>query len=137
MDDDLRALRAALARAGHPLYLGAGPRGMVHARPQQSVLVLGPPRSGKTSSIVIPVVLAAAGLVVSTSTKTEVMEATAAARAELGRVWLFDPSGTVPAPPGVRPLRWSPVPAASAWDGALLMARSLVRASRPTNRVVD
>jgi type IV secretion system protein VirD4 len=137
MDDELRALRAALAAAGHALYLGAGPCGVVHTRPQQSVLVLGPPRSGKTSSIVIPVVSSAAGLVVSTSTKTEVMEVTAAARAELGRVWLFDPSGTVPVPPGVRPLRWSPIPGAASWDGALLLARTLVRASRPSTRVVD
>lgn len=137
MDDELRELRAALAGAGHPLYLGAGPRGAVHARPQQAVLVLGPPRSGKTSSIVIPIVVSAAGLVVSTSTKTEVMEITAAARAELGRVWLFDPSGTVPVPLGVRALRWSPVPGAASWDGALLLARCLVRASRPSTRVVD
>jgi type IV secretory pathway TraG/TraD family ATPase VirD4 len=135
--DALADLRGTLAAAGHPLYLGAGPAGLAHARPQQAVLVLGPPRSGKTSSIVIPVVVSASGLVVSTSTKTEVMEVTAPARAGLGRTWLFDPSGTVACPPGVRPLRWSPVPASLSWDGALLMARSLVRSSRLSARVVD
>jgi type IV secretory pathway TraG/TraD family ATPase VirD4 len=138
MDDDaLTDLRGALAAAGHPVYLGAGPGGLAYARPQQSVLVLGPPRSGKTSSIVIPVVVSASGLVVSTSTKTEVMEVTVAARAGLGRAWLFDPSATVACPPGVRPLRWSPVPASASWDGAVLMARSLVQSSRPSARLVD
>ena len=137
VDDALRAIRDTLADAGHPLYLGAGPGGVAHARPQQAVLVLGPPRSGKTSSIVIPIVVSASGLVVSTSTKTEVMELTAAVRAEVGRVWLFDPSGTVEVPDGVRSLRWSPVAASASWDGALLMAHSLVRASRPATRVVD
>jgi len=31
--------------------------------------------------------------VISTSTKSDVMEATMRARGELGEVWLFDPSG--------------------------------------------
>ncbi|HAM02223.1 MAG TPA: hypothetical protein DCQ30_08365, partial [Acidimicrobiaceae bacterium] len=58
------------------LYLGAGARGPAWAPPEQSVLVLGPPRSGKTSSLVVPTVLAAGGPVVSTSTKPDVLEAT-------------------------------------------------------------
>jgi hypothetical protein len=49
-------------------YLGMGQEGPVWAGPQRSTLVLGPPRSGKTSSLVIPNVLAAEGPVVSTST---------------------------------------------------------------------
>ena len=57
------------------------------------MLVLGPPRSGKTSSIAIPSLLDAPGAARSTSTKPDVMQATGRARAELGQVWLFDPSG--------------------------------------------
>ena len=98
---DLAVLRARMAAAGSPLYLGAGTDGAVLAPPEQAVLVLGPPRSGKTTSLVIPNVLAAPGPVVTTSTKPDVLLATAAARGDAGRCWLWDPSGTVPEPPGV------------------------------------
>lgn len=133
----MHALRSLLAGAGHPLYLGCGPEGVAFARPQQAVLVLGPPRSGKTSAVVVPTVLSAAGAVVSTSTKTDVMEITAPARSELGRCWLYDPSGSVSCPPGIRPLRWSPVPGSVDWDAALLVARALVRATHPISGLVD
>ncbi len=43
-------------------------------------MVLGPPRSGKTSSLIIPNVLSANGPVVTTSTKPDVLDATVAAR---------------------------------------------------------
>lgn len=113
------------------LYLGAGPAGPICAGPERAALVLGPPRSGKTTSIVAPVVLSAPGAVVSTSTKTDVLEITAHARAHRGRVWLFDPSGTLPLPPGVHPLHWSPVIGCADWDVATSTAHALVRAARP------
>jgi type IV secretory pathway TraG/TraD family ATPase VirD4 len=87
-------------------------------------MVLGPPRSGKTSSIVIPSVLASHGPVVSTATKPDVMDATWRARSQIGQVWLYDPSGErAEWPRGIRRLCWSP--AAATWDGALLMARAM------------
>ena len=98
---------------------------------EQAVLVLGPPRSGKTSSIVVPTVLGAPGAVVSTSTKPDVLRATAHARRTVGPCLLYDPSGTVDAPPGVDRVRWSPVQSCRTWDDALLVARSLVGAARP------
>jgi type IV secretion system protein VirD4 len=115
------------------LYLGAGTLGPAWAPPEQSVLVLGPPRSGKTSSLVVPTVLAADGPVVSTSTKPDVLGATLAWRRRRGPCLLFDPSGTVPVPDGVHRLRWSPVPACTRWDDALLVARALVGATRPVS----
>jgi type IV secretion system protein VirD4 len=96
---------------------------------EQAVLVVGPPRSGKTRNVVIPAVLGAAGPVVSTSTKVDVLNATAEARRARGRVWLFDPAGSQSCPAGVIQLRWSPVRAASTWDGALLMTRAMVDAA--------
>jgi type IV secretion system protein VirD4 len=128
---DLALLRARMAAAGSPLYLGAGTAGPVLAPPEQAVLVLGPPRSGKTTSLVIPNVLAAPGPVVTTSTKPDVLLATARARAEAGRCWLWDPSGTVAPPPGVTRARCSPVPACRSWEVALLTARALTGAARP------
>ncbi|GAC1304872.1 MAG: type IV secretory system conjugative DNA transfer family protein [Acidimicrobiales bacterium] len=112
--------------ADQRVVVGSDGRGLVTAGPEQSVLVLGPPRSGKTSSLVVPNVLVAWGPVVSTSTKPDVMAATLAGRARRGRCWLYDPSGTVARPEGVSPLRWSPVGSATTWDGALLVARALV-----------
>jgi type IV secretory pathway TraG/TraD family ATPase VirD4 len=121
-----------MAAAGSPLYLGAGTTGAAFAPPQQAVLVLGPPRSGKTSTLVVPNVLAAPGPVVSTSTKPDVLRATWEARASAGRCWLFDPSGATPAPAGVTPLRWSPVPACRSWETALFTARAMAgAAARP------
>ena len=120
-----------MAAAGSPLYLGAGTEGAVLAAPEQAVLVLGPPRSGKTTSLVIPNVLAAPGPVVTTSTKPDVLLATAGPRGDAGRCWLWDPSGTVPEPPGVTRARWSPVPACRSWEMALLTARAMTGAARP------
>jgi len=117
--------------ADQRIVLGVDERGLVVAGPQQSALVLGPPRSGKTSAIVVPNLLAAWGPVLSTSTKPDVLAATAGPRLRRGRCWLYDPTGTVPVPPGLTPLRWSPVEGAARWDGALLLARALVGASRP------
>jgi type IV secretion system protein VirD4 len=90
------------------------------------VLVLGPPRSGKTSSFIIPNVFAATGPVVSTSTKPEVLDVTGAARARVGRCLLFDPTGSVVGGAGVESIRWSPLQSCHAWEGALSTARTLV-----------
>lgn len=123
------AVRDASARAGSGIYLGHTTDAWCAAPPEHAVLVLGPPRSGKTSGFVVPNLLAASGPVVSTSTKPDVMAATAGVRRDVGRCLLFDPSGTVPCPPSVSPVRWSPVQAASTWDGALGAARVLVLAA--------
>ncbi len=127
----LGQLRANLAVNGPQLYIGRDGHGLVWAGPQQAMLVLGPPRSGKTSSLVVPNVLAAPGPVLATSTKTDVMQATLASRSELGRCWLLDPTGTVPVPPGVNLIRWSPVQASFCWEEALVTARVMTAAARP------
>ena len=101
----------------------------VTAQRQQAVLVLGPPRSGKTRSIVVPSVLNASGPVVSTSTKLEVLNHTARSRSRMGRVWLFDPSASEPEVPGVLQLHWSPIWQSRTWDGARAVADAMVGAS--------
>lgn len=113
------------------VFLGLTPdyREWVTAERQQAVLVLGPPRSGKTSALIVPSLLTAWGPAVSTSTKIDVLMATAPARSRHGRIWLFDPSGTEPVLPGVLELHWSPVHSARTWDGARTMADAMVGAS--------
>ncbi len=95
-------------------------------RPEHALLVLGPPRSGKTRGVVAPNVLAATGPVVSTSTKTDVVDLTLTRRRQAGRCWLYDPTGTVTPPAGVEPLRWSLVEAAGEWDDAVRATATLL-----------
>lgn len=120
--------RRRVERLGGGAYLGEREDGgWVCADPESAVMVLGPPRSGKTSAVMIPALLGAPGPAVSTSTKPDVMRATRRARAELGRVWLFDPAGQEGErpPAGVRRLRWSPVAASGSWDRALITAGAM------------
>jgi type IV secretory pathway TraG/TraD family ATPase VirD4 len=131
--------RSTIAVLGGGAYLGTTENGeWVTAEKESAVMVLGPPRSGKTSAVMIPAILGARGPVVATSTKPDVMSATRRARAELGDVWLFDPAGELSdpskgkseLPEGVRELRWSPVAAAATWDQALVMARAMTACTR-------
>jgi type IV secretory pathway TraG/TraD family ATPase VirD4 len=121
-------------RHGHGIYLGGtlhADEVPVFARPQDGVLLLGPPRSGKTAAVVIPNILAACGPVLAASTKADLLASTWAARSRVGPVLLFDPSGKVPCPAGVEPVGWSPLTLADTWDGAVLVAEAMVRAARP------
>lgn len=127
--------RAAARRRG--VYIGVGAGGAVWGTAEQAVLVIGPPRSGKTTSIVIPSVLAAPGAVVSTSTKPDVLAATVAARRNVGPVAVYDPGGTTTLPHGVHRVRWSPIHGCHRWDDALVVAHGLVGAGRASRGRVD
>jgi type IV secretory pathway TraG/TraD family ATPase VirD4 len=119
------------------IYLGAGERGSVWSGPEHHVLVVGPPRSGKTTSIVIPTLALHRGPAVVTSTKPDVLSATAFRRSQLGRSWLWDPTGTTPRPQGVEELRWSPVQGCEKWDVAVARAWALATAARPGQQYTD
>ena len=111
------------------IYLGRGVGGDATSGAQRSTLVLGPSRSGKTSSIVIPNLLMTSRTCVVTSTKPDVIERMARARDD-GATLLFDPSGTVRPPPGVQRVGYSPIRQAAQWDGAVLATRGLVDVAR-------
>ena len=129
--DPLGAIRTLAAHAGGGVWLGAGEDGQWRfAQPERAVLLLGPPRSGKTSGVIIPAVLAHHGPAVATSTKPDVARATARTRARDGRVWMFDPTGASSPPAGLEQLRWSPVTSALTWDGAVLIARAMTAERR-------
>jgi type IV secretion system protein VirD4 len=121
---------ADIPHATHGMYLGKGRNGWTWAGPQRSVLVLGPSRSGKTTSLVIPNLLSNSGPVVSTSTKSDVMDATAPYRCGQGWAFLYDPSGEIACPPGVERVGWSPLTTASDWDCAVQTSDAMVGASR-------
>ena len=60
------------------------------------------PRTGKTTSLVIPDVLDAPGAVLTTSNRRDVLDATRLARAQAGEVWVFDPQAVA----GQEPTWW-------------------------------
>lgn len=111
--------------------------GLSFAGPEGSMLILGPPRSGKTSSLVIPSVLDAPAAVVSTSTKPDVLAATLFRRRARGRCFVFDPSGTVILPQGTYPLRWSPLVGCEDFERAVTMAHALAGAARPGSALTE
>lgn len=126
----LMAALRTVSTTGRGIYLGSTDRGWAWTGAERSALVLGPSRSGKTTTLVVPNVLAAAGAVVSTSTKADVLSQTAGARSANGWCLVFDPSGTVEVPAGTHRIGWSPIAAARQWDGALAMADAMVRSAR-------
>ena len=72
--------------------------GTAHGEPvwasvERSVLVIGPPGSGKGLHVAINAILDAPGTVITTSTKPDNLKATLTARAEHGPVGVFDPQG--------------------------------------------
>jgi type IV secretion system protein VirD4 len=98
-------------------------RGMARQGDRGSVALIGPTRSGKT-------VLASAGIVgwdgpvVALSVKRDLYDATAAARAEKGKLAVFDPGGIT----GLATARWTPLRDVTTSSGALRAGRALAQA---------
>ncbi len=74
---------------------------------EDSILLIGPPRSGKGAHIVINTILDAPGAVVTTSTRPDNLTATLRARERIGPVAVFDPQHLAEGIPAG--LRWSPI----------------------------
>ena len=91
-------------------------------------LVIGPPRSRKSSAFLVPSVLTHSGPVVVTSSKADVLDMCFDARRELGPVWVLD-LGSHPAPAGATLCGWSPLTGCEDWDAALHRARAMVGAT--------
>ena len=71
------------------------------------------------------------------STKVDVLTETHRARGRIGECFLYDPSGAVAPIPGVSPIGWSPLEGARTWGGAVLVAESMVGASREGRQRAD
>lgn len=87
--------------------LGRARGGDVWASVEDSILLLGPPRSGKGLHIVINAILDAPGAVITTATRPDNISATITARGRRGPVAVFDPQRLADGLPSG--LRWSPV----------------------------
>ena len=105
-----RTLRPSLTRpvpSDVGYLLGSSQGRDVWASVEDSVLVLGPPRSGKGLHVVINAILDAPGAVITTSTRPDNLTATMKARQRRGPVAVFDPQHLADGLP--TGLRWSPV----------------------------
>jgi len=117
------------ALRGGGCYLGEARGQQIYSGHGRSTLVLGPTRSGKTTSLIVPNILGHPGPVVATSTKDELLHVAGPSRRRRGTVALFDPSGTVDCPSGVALLGWSPLDGCEDWDTAMTTASSMVAAA--------
>ena len=117
-------------RSSKGVLLGRDARGWVWSGAQRSALVIGPTRSGKTSSIIVPNVLCAPHGAVVTSTKPDVMATTATARSRSGSCLLFDPTGRTELVEGVERIGWSPIRSARSWEDALGTSAGMVAAAQ-------
>jgi len=114
----------AEARPGEVGYLLGRSHGVsAWASVEDSMLLLGPPRSGKGLHVVIPMILDAPGAVVTTSTRPDNLTATMRAREAVGPVAVFDPQHLAAGVPGG--LRWSPVRGCEVPQTAMIRARGL------------
>ena len=92
----------------------------------QSVAVIGPTQSGKTTALAVPAILGWEGPVVAASVKTDLLASTEGWRRCLGTTWCFDPAGATGRPVS----GWSPLPAARTWVGARRVAADLTEVAR-------
>ena len=122
---DLAPLAVRQAEPGR-LTLGRSGRLLLAAEPRQSVLVVGPTQTMKTSGFAVPALLEWEGPVLATSVKTDLLRDTVAWRRDAGRVWVYDPTACA----GVPGHGWSPLAAATSWPGARRVAAAMVAAAR-------
>ncbi len=88
-----------------------------------SLLILGPTRSGKTSSLVVPALLAWEGPILAASVKDDLVHQTAAWRRQQGPCFVVDPSS----PDQGLGAHFDPVTLSASFDGARTMAADLAR----------
>jgi type IV secretion system protein VirD4 len=106
---------------GH--WLGRVARIDCYCSVEDSMVLLGPPRSGKGLHFVIPMILDAPGAVITTSTRPDNLTATLAARCRAGPVAVFDPQRLAPGIPSAT--RWSPIRGCENPQTALVRAKAL------------
>ncbi|MEV7277592.1 TraM recognition domain-containing protein [Streptomyces sp. NPDC093111] len=136
IESKARSLRPSLKAAKHieprdaGVLLGnlAGTRHEVRMGFEDVAVAIMAPRSGKTTSLAIPSILAAPGPVLLTSNKAagDAYTACLDARAAVGRVWSMDPQQIAHAE---RTMWWNPLADAKTLDGAGRLAGHFLAAS--------
>jgi type IV secretion system protein VirD4 len=105
----------------------------VAAERAQSVVVVGPTQSGKTSALAVPAILDWDGPVVAASVKSDLLRHTLGRRSNAGRVWCIDPTGST----GAKTAEWSPLASCGDWEGARRMATDLSETAKADGTTAD
>lgn len=125
---DLRALIVPEPLRGR-LVVGRVKGKLVAAERNQSIIVIGPTQSMKTSGFAIPAINEWEGPVLATSVKSDLLRHTIEGRREKGEVWVYDPTESI-AEDGSG---WSPLASCGTWHGAQRTASWLCGAA-PSGR---
>ena len=115
--------------------LGTSKGANVWASVEDSIMVIGPPRSGKGLHLVIPAILDAPGAVVVTSTRPDNLTATMRARRRIGPVAIFDPQHLADGLPAG--MRWSPIRGCESPQTAMIRATGLAAGTGLSSGGVD
>jgi type IV secretion system protein VirD4 len=135
---DLRRLLLPLV-APHPGRLGLGstsgfgPTARLVAEPAQSLVVVGPTQSGKTSALAVPAILAWEGPVLAASVKSDLLRHTRQQRAARGQIWCIDPTRST----GLPTSEWTPLHVCADWSGARRMAADLSESAKADGTTAD
>ncbi len=122
-----------VADVGYRLGVSRGKT--VWASVEDSVLLIGPPRSGKGLHVVIPMILDSPGAVVTTSTRPDNLTTTLRSRQKSGPVAVFDPQHLAEGVPAG--LRWSPIRGCDDPLTAMIRATGLAAATGLASGGVD
>jgi type IV secretion system protein VirD4 len=112
------------------LVLGKVNNKVIATEPRQSVIVLGPTQTGKTTGFAVPSILEWDGPVVAASVKNDLVKDTYKWRKTQGDVWLFDPTRSTGSEYDEVWAGWSPLSAAKDWGGARKVSSWLCSASK-------
>lgn len=131
---DLHTLRIRAPQSGR-LTLGRVDGHLVAAEPRQSVIVIGPTQTGKTTGFAVPAILEWQGPVLATSVKSDLLRETLAARSAIrnGEVWIYDPTAST----GLPAAGWTPLEGCRSWQGAQRIASWLIGAARGGNPGIE
>ena len=135
---DLRPLLVGAASTPQGrLVLGVSP-GIVRAagvaaERSQSLVVVGPTQSGKTTRLAVPAILGWQGPVVAASVKSDLLHQTLGTCRRRGQVWCVDPSGSTV----VRRSRWSPLSGCDDWPRACRVAADICEAAKADGTTAD
>jgi len=106
--------------------LGTSQGEQVWVSTEDSLLLYGPPRSGKGFFLVINAILDAPGAVITTSTRGDNVSATLGLRQKIGPCMTFDPQGLAG---GKSALKWSPFQGCEDEEKASIRAQALMAAT--------
>ena len=121
--DILRPGSATSTPDGIGFQLGTSRGIRCYSSIEDSLVVLGPPRSGKGLHLAIPMILDAPGAVLTTSTRPDNLAVTLRHRSRTGSVAVFDPQGLAVGVPSAT--RWSPVRGCTDPHVAMVRAKAL------------